>query len=80
VTVAPEEEQPAQQLPAGSSRIEGINLTQNNKKSDKQFFSFAGIDWDDDASIDAWARAVWGVMNTQRENDQNQSPGEQPQP
>ncbi len=24
-----------------------------NKKKDKQFFSLAGIDWSDDASIDA---------------------------
>ena len=71
VTVAPEEEQLAQQLPAGSPRIEGVNMTKNNKKSDKQFFSLAGIDWDDDASIDAWARAVWGVMDTQRKEEMN---------
>ena len=47
-------------------------MTQNNKKTNKQFFSLAGIDWDDDASIDAWARAVWGVMNTQRKEEMKQ--------
>ncbi len=30
-----------------------------NKKKDKQFFSLAGIDWSDDASIDAAAAAMW---------------------
>jgi len=55
-------------------------MTQNNKKSNKQFFSVAGIDWDDDASIDAWARAVWGVMNTQREEEMNNKKIEAPEP
>ncbi len=55
-------------------------MTQNNKKSKKQFFSLAGIDWDDDASIDAWARAVWGVMNTQREEEMNNKKIEAAQP
>ncbi len=36
-----------------------------NKKKDKQFFSLAGIDWSDDASIDAGAAAMWGVINAQ---------------
>jgi len=40
-----------------------------NKKKDKQFFSLAGIDWSDDASIDAAAAAIWGVMNAQREEE-----------
>ncbi len=36
-----------------------------NKKKDKQFFSLAGIDWSDDASIDAAAAAMWGIINAQ---------------
>ncbi len=36
-----------------------------NKKKDKQFFSLAGIDWSDDASIDAGAAAMWGIINAQ---------------
>ncbi len=42
-----------------------------NKKKDKQFFSLAGIDWSDDASIDAGALAIWKIMNTQREEEMN---------
>jgi len=34
-----------------------------NKKKDKQFFSLAGIDWSDDASIDAGAAAMWAIIN-----------------
>lgn len=55
-------------------------MTQNNKKSKKQFFSVAGIDWEDDASIDAWAKAVWGVMNTQREEEMTSKKIEAPEP
>ena len=42
-----------------------------NKKKDKQFFILAGIDWSDDASIDAGTAAIWGIMNAQREEKMN---------
>jgi|GEM_PF-503968 len=51
-----------------------------NKKANKQFFSVAGIDWNDDASIDAWAKAVWDVMNTQRKENMNNNENEVTEP
>ncbi len=51
-----------------------------NKKKDKQFFSLAGIDWSDDASIDAAAAAIWGVMNAQREEEMNNENSEVKEP
>jgi (p)ppGpp synthase/HD superfamily hydrolase len=41
-------------------------------KSEKQFFSTTGINWDDDASIEEFARKVWANMNTQRQNTQRE--------
>ena len=33
----------------------------------KLYFGTAGINWEDDSSIEAWASSVWAIMNKQRE-------------
>ena len=49
-----------------------------SKPGDKIFIKPTNIDWDDDASIDAWAQQVWLLAVAKREqSDQQQAEQQQ---
>ncbi|MEI7630735.1 MAG: hypothetical protein WCJ73_06300 [Actinomycetes bacterium] len=48
-----------------------------SKTSKKIFIKPTNIDWDDDASIDAWAQQVWLHAVAKREQSEQQQQAEQ---
>jgi hypothetical protein len=48
-----------------------------SKPGDKIFIKPSNIDWDDDASIDAWAQQVWLFAVAKREQSEQQQQVEQ---
>jgi hypothetical protein len=61
-------------LPLGKER-KGARMS---KPGDKIFIKPSNIDWDDDASIDAWAQQVWLHAVAKREqSDQQQAEQQQ---
>jgi hypothetical protein len=48
-----------------------------SKPGDKIFIKPTNIDWDDDASIDAWAQQVWLHAVAKREHSEQQQAEQQ---
>ena len=48
-----------------------------SKPGDKIFIKLANIDWDDDASIDAWAQQVWLLAVAKREQSEQEQAEQQ---
>jgi hypothetical protein len=60
-------------LPLGKER-KGARMS---KPGDKIFIKPTNIDWDDDASIDAWAQQVWLHAVAKREHSEQQQAEQQ---
>ena len=48
-----------------------------SKPSKKIFIKPTNIDWDDDASIDAWAQQIWQYAVAKREQSEQQGAEQQ---
>lgn len=38
--------------------------SRSSLRRDRLFIDMSGVDWDDDASIESWARGAWQAVNT----------------
>ena len=42
-----------------------MSSQENDQSRSRQFFDVSGIDWDDETSIDQWARDVWTLVTNE---------------